>query len=46
MIIPHAVRRRKWDGRMESGIQASSGSYSARLEDGERIQTVRVSLIR
>ncbi len=35
-----------WDGRIASGRRAAPGIYFALLDDGERRQTVRVSLVR
>jgi hypothetical protein len=35
-----------WDGRVDSGSRAAPGTYFVRLDDGERWQTVRVSLVR
>lgn len=44
--VPQGSHEAVWDGRDASGREVGSGSYLARLEFGERMETVRMGLVR
>jgi len=45
-ILPSGTHEAIWDGRDAGGRAAASGSYFARLEAGDTVQALRMSLVR